>query len=143
MPVFGSELFRIITPASPQCVWQALTATGEPVNYLYGLAVQGRWRPGSAITLGVAAGPHLRGEVLRADPPRLLTYTLGDTANEPSVFVTWEIDVEADGTIVRLYVDEVDPSTSADIEVAWLPVLTALQRRLQHGEEPRFDVRGA
>jgi hypothetical protein len=135
MPALGSELFRIITQASAQRVWETLTTSGEGVDYLYGLTIQSGWRAGSAITAGLPAGPQLVGEVLRADEPRLLSYNLGDTAGEPSVYVTWEVEAGPAATIVRLYIDEMDPSSlpSADIERAWLPVVAALEHRLRRG----------
>ena len=143
MPALGSELFRIITRASAQRIWEALTATGEGVDYLYGLTVEATWRAGSTVTAGLPAGPRLVGEILRADQPRLLSYTLGDTAGEPSVYVTWEVDAEPDTTIVRLYVDELHPLSSSDIERAWLPVVAALEERLRSGGALPVEVEGA
>jgi hypothetical protein len=140
MPAPGSELFRIITQASVQRVWETLTTTGEGVDYLYGLTIQSVWRAGSTVTAGLPAGPQLVGEVLQANRPRLLSYNLGDTAGEPSVYVTWEVDAGPDATIVRLYLDEVQPSSSADIEQAWLPVVAALEHRLRSGGAERPDA---
>jgi hypothetical protein len=133
MPALGSELFRIITQASVQRVWETLTTTGEGVDYLYGLTIQSVWRAGSTVAAGLPAGPQLVGEVLRADEPRLLSYHLGDTAGEPSVYITWEVDAGPDATTVRLYVDELRPLSSADIERAWLPVIAALEHCLRSG----------
>jgi hypothetical protein len=140
MPALGSELFRIITQASAQRVWETLTTTGEGIDYLYGLTIQSAWRAGSTVTAGLPAGPRLMGEVLGADEPRLLSYHLGDTAGEPSVYVTWEVEAGPDTTIVRLYVDEVQPLCSADIERAWLPVVAALEHRLQSGGAEHPDA---
>jgi hypothetical protein len=143
MPALGSELFRIVTPARARQVWETLTGTGEGVDYLYGLTVEATWRAGSTVTAGLPAGPRLVGEILRADEPRLLSYTLGDTVDEPSVYVTWEVDAEPEGTIVRLYVDELHPVSSADIERAWLPVVAALEQRLRSGGALPVEVEGA
>jgi hypothetical protein len=140
MPALGSELFRIITRASAQRVWETLTTTGEGVDYLYGLTIQSLWRAGSTVTAGLPAGPQLMGEVLRADEPRLLSYNLGDAAGEPSVYITWEVVAGPDATIVRLYVDEVQPLGLADIERAWLPVIAALEHRLRGGGAERPDA---
>ena len=47
MPPFASEQFHAITSASPECVWNALTATGVPLDYLYGMTVDTDWQPGA------------------------------------------------------------------------------------------------
>jgi uncharacterized protein YndB with AHSA1/START domain len=130
--VLSTHLFRTITAAHPDCVWEALTTSGEKVGWLYGLTVCGSWRDGSTVTAGVTGGPQLTGRVLRAEPPRLLSYSLGDTVDEPSAYLTWEICADPAGTVVRLYVDELDASAPIEVEIAWLPVLTALDRRLRH-----------
>ena len=39
MPPFASDQFRAITSATPECVWNALTATGFPLDYLHGMTV--------------------------------------------------------------------------------------------------------
>ncbi|HWC39884.1 MAG TPA: SRPBCC domain-containing protein [Acidimicrobiales bacterium] len=126
----STDLFRMTTTAPPGRVWEALTATGQTSGYLYGLRLCSKWQAGSTLTADVAAGPHLTGQVLRADPPQLLSYTLGDSVEEPSVYVTWAVREEEFGTVVRLYVDEPDPVTVSETEVVWLPVLAALRDRL-------------
>jgi hypothetical protein len=39
MPPFASKQFHAITGANPECVWNALTATGHPLDYLHGMTV--------------------------------------------------------------------------------------------------------
>jgi hypothetical protein len=68
--------------------------------------------------------------VLRADPPRFLSYTLGDEPDNPSVYVTWEICAAHAETSVRLYIDEPDPSPPNETEFVWLEVMAALDRHL-------------
>ena len=130
MPVFTSEDFRFLTPADPQRVWQELTRTGEPAAHLYGLAIQTDWEPQSALTASLPAGPALTGQILRAEPPRLLTYSLGDGPGMLPVYLTWQVEPTPAGTIVRLYVDETGPSVSPGPELTWLPALEVLRTRL-------------
>ncbi len=129
-PALLTEIFRFLTPASAHCVWTELTRTGEPLPHLYGLTVHTDWKPQSVITAGLPAGPSLTGEVLHTEPPRRLTYSLGDQPGAPSVYITWQLEPVAAGTLVRLYVDEPGPSASLDLELAWLPLLDTLQARL-------------
>lgn len=129
--LLATERFGIVTAAPPGCVWDALTTTGAKVGHLYGLIVHSEWQPGSTVTAGIPCGPQLTGQVLRVDPAALLSYTLGDTLDEPAVYITWEIGVEPAGTFVRLYIDQPDPPAPQETEMVWLPMLAALERRLK------------
>lgn len=140
-PAFTSELFRAITAASPDDVWAALTATGSPLGFLYGLTAESSWRPGATLTLALDRW-RVVGEVLVADRPRRLSYTLGDHPGEPSVYITWELRPLDDATIVRLAVDEPWPlaDTADDLEAAWLPVLSGLVTQLgAHPGTARYE----
>ena len=74
MPPFASEQFHAITSANPECVWNALTATGVPLDYLHGMTADTDWQPGARVTLALADQWRLTGEVLagRAAPPAVL-----------------------------------------------------------------------
>jgi uncharacterized protein YndB with AHSA1/START domain len=135
MPPFASEQFHAITSATPESVWNALTATGVPLDFLHGMTVYTDWRPGARVTLVLTDQWRLTGEVLAAQQPHRLSYTLGDSRGSPSVYVTWELRRAGDGTIIRLNVDEPSPlaSSSEDLESAWLPVLSGLVKQLERG----------
>jgi uncharacterized protein YndB with AHSA1/START domain len=132
MSILATKVLPIITATDPQCVWDALTATGRPLDYLYGMTVESDWQAGSAVTIGLAGGWPLSGEVLLADRPETLSYTLGDRTDDTSVYVTWRIRSETAGTVVRLYVDEPFPDTNTgdELELAWLPALSKLLTHL-------------
>lgn len=139
MSAFASEQFHAITSAEPLSVWNALTATGLPLDYLHGMTVESDWRPGASVTMALTDQWRLTGEVLAADKPHRLSYTLDDAPGTAAVFVTWELrDVAADGTIIRLHVDEPWPlANCADgLETAWLPVLSGLVKHLEGGSPP-------
>ena len=135
MPPFASEQFRAITRANPECVWDALTTTGVPLDYLHGMTVDTDWQPGARVTLALADQWRLTGEVLAAERPHRLSYTLDDPPGSPSVYVTWELRRTGDGTIIHLNVDEPWPlaSSTEDLESAWLPVLPSLLKHLERG----------
>jgi uncharacterized protein YndB with AHSA1/START domain len=129
----ASEQFRVITTATPERVWNALTATGSPVDYLHGMTVESDWRPGATVTMALADQWRLTGEVLAAERPHRLSYTIDDSPGAPAVYVTWELRGVDDGTIIRLYIDEPwrPAADTDDVETAWLPVLSALVKQLE------------
>ena len=135
MPPFASEQFRAITSANPECTWDALTATGVPLDYLHGMTAATDWQPGATVTLALTDQWRLTGEVLAAERPRRLSCTLDDPPGSPVVYVTWELHPTGDGTIIRLTVDEPWPlaGSSEDLESAWLPVLSRLVKHLERG----------
>jgi uncharacterized protein YndB with AHSA1/START domain len=135
MPPFASEQFHAITSADPECVWNALTATGVPLDYLLGMTVDTDWQPGATVTMALTGQWCLTGEVLAAERPHRLSCTLDDSPGSPSVYVTWELHSTGDGTIIRLNVDEPWPlaGSSEDLESAWLPVLSGLVKHLERG----------
>jgi uncharacterized protein YndB with AHSA1/START domain len=91
VPPFASEQFRAITSANPECAWHALTATGIPLDYLHGMTIDTDWQPGARVTLALTDHWRLTGEVLAAERPRRLSYTLDDPPGSPSVYITWEL----------------------------------------------------
>jgi len=132
---FASEQFHAITSANPECVWDALTGTGSPLEYLHGMTVDTDWKPGARLTMALSDQWRLTGEVLAAEQPHRLSYTFDDPPGSPSVYVTWELRRTGDGTIIRLNVDEAWPlaGSTEDLESAWLPVLSGLVKHLEQG----------
>jgi uncharacterized protein YndB with AHSA1/START domain len=135
VPPFASEQFRAFTSANPECVWAALTATGVPLDYLRRMTIDADWQPGATVTLALTDQWRLTGEVLAAERPRRLSYTLDDPPGSPAVYVTWELHPTGHGTVIRLNVDEPWPLTdsSDDLESSWLPVLSGLVKHLERG----------
>ena len=93
------------------------------------------WQPGASVTLALAGQWRLTGQVLAAERPRRLSYTLDHPPGSPSVYVTWELRATREGTIIHLNVDEPWPlaGSSEDLESAWLPVLSILVNHLERG----------
>lgn len=132
MATFTTELFRIVTNAAEEQVWDALTATGQPLAYFYGMTLTSDWRPGAKLTLSAPPDQRLEGIVLAAQRPGRLSYTLGGGSDDVATYVTWELRRCATGTVVRLYLDEAGSHsrTTDDLEEAWLPVLSGLAAHL-------------
>jgi uncharacterized protein YndB with AHSA1/START domain len=141
---FVSEQFHAITSAKPECVWNALTATGVPLDYLHGMTVDTDWQPGARVTMALTDRWRLTGQVLAAERPRRLSYTLDDPPGSPSVYVTWELRRTDDGTIIRLNIDEpwTLAGSSEDLESAWLPVLSGLVKQLERGPSSPSEKAG-
>ena len=141
MPPFASEQFHAITSANPECVWDALTATGVRLDYLHGMTVDTYWQPGARVTLALADQWRLTGEVLAAERPHRLSYTLDDPPGSPSVYVTWELHGTSVGTIIRPNVDESSPlpGNTEDLERARLPVLSGLVKHIEQGPASPSD----
>jgi len=132
-----SHQFALTTAAAPAAVWAALTDGDLTRRYLHGLAAHSDWAPGAPLTLrsgGGSSGPHgagrLTGQVLRAEPPRQLSYLLQSGPDDPATFLTWQLRTGAGGTTLRLQVDEIEGSSEDDAEDTWLPVLAALRALL-------------
>jgi hypothetical protein len=116
-----------------------------PLSYFHGMTVTSDWQPGSTITMRLDEMEHghtrkfwdvaICGEVLAADPPHRLSYTLGEQS-DPTVYVTWELRSVDGLTIVRLYIDEPDeyPGSEDNLDIIWLPILSPLAENLN--EQP-------
>ncbi len=92
----------VATP--PDRLWAALTNSEFTVRYWSGIRGESSWKVGAPVTLSGPDGSTDRGEVLEADPPRRLSYTIhplhhGFEHERPSR-VTFEI--EPRGSAVRL-----------------------------------------
>ena len=122
-----AQLFRFATEAGPAEVWVVLTRAEVTARYLFGLAATSGWRAGDAVAFA-GGGATLGGDVLAAEEPRRLSYSLRAGQGQPETYVTWEIEGADDGSLVRLYVDEPgEPEFDAETDRAWLGVVARLQ----------------
>jgi uncharacterized protein YndB with AHSA1/START domain len=126
----ATQLFRFATDAGPAQVWAALTSAELTPRYFYGLAARSEWRPGAVVAFTTHEGLTLSGEVLAAEEPRRLSYSLRAGDGQPETYVTWEIVGASGGAgrVVRLYVDEPgETGTNDETEWAWLKVVARLE----------------
>ena len=131
MSGIATQLFRFVTQARASQVWEALTRPELTSRYLYGLAAQSEWGAGAAVVFAASEeGVILTGEILVAQEPRRLSYSLQAGDGQPATYVTWEILGTSAGCVVRLYVDEPgEPAPEPDVETesAWVPVVAGLE----------------
>lgn len=136
-----TQLFLFATPARPDRVWEALTDPATTAAWLFGLRAQSSWEPGSALSLAAAGAPPLDGEVLAATRPARLSYAVRAGAGQPSTYVTWELEGDGGGTVVRLYVDEPGDfrrgGDGAEAAAAWAAVVERLRSVLADAAVPR------
>jgi uncharacterized protein YndB with AHSA1/START domain len=99
--------------AAPDQIWTALTSAEFTRQYFSGLRVESDWRVGSRVRyLRPDGAVEISGQVLRCEPPRVLSFTWRVdshplTAKLPDVIVTFEL---ADlGGVVRLTLTEAHP----------------------------------
>ncbi|MDQ4070415.1 MAG: SRPBCC domain-containing protein [Actinomycetota bacterium] len=126
MDGIATRVFSFATPARPDQVWAALTRPGLTRRYLYGLAAESDWRPGGGASF-VGASVSLVGDVLAAEEPGRLSYSVRAGDGQPDTYVTWEIMGDGSGSVVRLYVDE---PGQPEVESAWVEVVSRLEATL-------------
>jgi uncharacterized protein YndB with AHSA1/START domain len=124
--------------ADPDRVWQALTDPRLVAEYMMGSEVASDWQPGSPITWsGEWEGrPYQdRGEVLRAEPGRLLEVTHfspltgADDVPENYHTVRYELSPSGGGTAVKLTQDGCDSATQAEeFSRNWQGMLDGLKK---------------
>ncbi|MCU1591091.1 MAG: hypothetical protein JWP11_2347 [Frankiales bacterium] len=122
-----TQTFRLLTPASPQRVWGALTCPETAPAYLHGLSPRTCWSSGAPVEWQAAGIGAIPGQVLRADPPYRLSVTVED-ASGTCTYLTWTVRETEAGTVLRLDVEEAGPAPTAadELEDVWLPVLQRL-----------------
>ena len=125
-------------------MWTALTDGALTRRYLYGLAAQSTWSPGALLTLRTGGAPaaQLTGQVLRAEPPRRLSYLLRSGPDDPATFLTWQLRRTSGGTTLRLQIDEIEGGSDDDAEDTWLPVLAGLCTLLEPASSPGKPATG-
>jgi uncharacterized protein YndB with AHSA1/START domain len=140
----ASQLYQLFIKATPERIWEAITAPEFTTKYFHGSYVDSTFEPGATYD-GYSAdrSQHwVDGEVLEADPPRRLQHTWRslydpETAAEAHSRVTWEIQPQQDGTCLLTVVHdrlEDSPKTAESVSGAgWMTVLSGLKTLLETG----------
>ncbi len=130
------RMFAFATAACAGSVWSALTCADQTARYLFGLQAHSTWRADTPVRFETVDGHSLTGRVLHVAEPHRLSYVLQSAPDDPAVYLTWQIRPIANGTVVRLLVDEIGSVDEEDVEDTWLPILAALQALLAKADEP-------
>ena len=131
----------VTVDAPPERVWRALTDPETIKQYYFGTTVTTDWQPGSAITwAGEYEGRQYedRGEILEADPPRLLRHThfspLGGKPDAPENYhtLTYTLADTGSGTEVTLEQDNNDSPEAAEHAAGnWRTMLDGLKATVE------------
>jgi uncharacterized protein YndB with AHSA1/START domain len=132
-------VYVIYIETTPEKLWEALTNSEISKRYWDGTEVRSDWKVGSPFALVKDGKTYDTGEILAADPPRLLSYTfkheLFEEMREPATKVVFTI--EPSGKIVKLTVtheDFVDGSKLLRaVSNGWPAILSSLKSLLETG----------
>jgi len=123
---------------TPEKLWKALTSTEFTKQY-WGRRIESDWKVGSPVKMLMDDGKiDWQGEVLKYEPPHLLSYTfhfewIEQLRSEPNSRVTFAL--EQKGKVVKLTVthDELSQNVYADISKGWPHILSSLKSLLETG----------
>ena len=142
----GKAAFVYVTfiASTPEKLWTALTSPELTQQYWAGRLVESDWRQGSLVTYWENAERRtldITGEILRAAPPRLLSYTFqaypgGEVLREAPSRVTFEIDPRGNGVVkLTMTHDEFPPDSQVlpGVSRGWPAILSSLKSLLEGG----------
>ena len=140
---------------TPEKLWTALTGGEFTRQYWGGRRIESDWKPGSPVKLPREDGTNdWRGEVLQADPPKLLSYTFEPLPNknrrnlegrhvdvppERPSRVTFEIVPIMGQVKLTLIHDDFEPDSKIlpEISQGWPAILSSLKSLLE-GDKALF-----
>jgi uncharacterized protein YndB with AHSA1/START domain len=137
------KVYEIYIKATPEQIWDAITDPDQRAKYNFGARQTSDWKPGSHYEMSApgAGGVLGEGEILEADPPRLLRQSFtalwdDDVRAEGTSRVTWEIEQVADSDSCRLTLihDQLRDGANAQLFGGWPMILSGLKTLLETGE---------
>lgn len=148
-------VYVIYIAATPEKVWEALTSGEFTCHYWGGRRIESDWQVGSRVRhIKEDGGLDWHGEVLAADPPKLLSYSfdvqmdkckrdidgkLIDDSGEPPSRVTFEIEPVMGQVKLTVTHDQFEPGSKVlkGVSNGWPAILSGLKSLLETGE-PMF-----
>ena len=136
--------------STPEAVWRALTTPEFTMQYWAGRRIESDWAPGSPVRhVRPDGGADWEGEVIVADPPRLLSYTFHMNireAHESDAPSRVTFEVEPIGEMVRLRLTHeharADSPTRERTMHGWPAILSSLKSLLETGKPLPFTGLG-
>jgi uncharacterized protein YndB with AHSA1/START domain len=134
------RVFEIYIRTTPDRLWEAITDPEIRAKYNFGAGASSDWMPGSRLELKHSGGLVLGdGEILEADPPRLLVHTMtalwsDEVKDEGATRVTWEIEPVGDSCRLQVTHDQMREGANSQIYGGWPMILSGLKTWLETGE---------
>lgn len=129
-------VYSLFVEATPEKVFEALTSPEFSESYWAGRRIISDWRVGSELKVLVGDGDEfeLSGEVLRHDPPVLLSYTWKHAADPTGSVSTVRFELSEMGGSTKLTVTH-EPLPEEDMaRQGWVAILSSLKSYLETGE---------
>lgn len=133
---------RTYIAAPVEKVWEALTSAEFTKVYFFGRTVESDWQVGSTVKFFKEDGTlDVSGMVLKAEPPRLLSYTwkvegVPGFEHLPDCWVTFEIDPYGDVTRLTLsefHAEALDEKLLEGGRQGWPAIFSSLKTYLETG----------
>jgi uncharacterized protein YndB with AHSA1/START domain/DNA-binding transcriptional ArsR family regulator len=134
------RVFEIYIKTTPERLWEAITDDEQRRTYSFGVGVRSDWAPGSRIEASSSAGFAINeGEILEADPPRLLVHTFAalwsdEVRAEGTSTVTWEIEQVGDSCRLTVTHGRLRENANGELYGGWPMILSGLKTLLETGE---------
>jgi uncharacterized protein YndB with AHSA1/START domain len=140
MSTAPSFIYVTYIETTPEKLWEALTNSEFSKRYWFGTDVQSDWKVGSPFALVTNGTTTDVGEILAADPPRLLSYTFHhlmteEGRKEPPTKVVFNI--EPHGNLVKLTLTHEGFAAGSKlldaVSKGWPAILSGLKTMLESG----------
>lgn len=135
------KVFEFYIRTTPQRLWEAITDPEIRARYNFGAGARSDWTPGARIELSAPKADGLlgEGEILEADPPRLLVHTMRalwseDVRREGTSRVAWEIEPVGDSCRLTLTHDQLREGAHPELYGGWPMILSGLKTWLETGQ---------
>ncbi|MCB0642877.1 MAG: SRPBCC domain-containing protein [Phaeodactylibacter sp.] len=147
--------FKIQIHTSPEQVWEVLTHPVAIQQYFFGAHCDSSWTVGDRADFYVLkegnAQVMVKGEVLKAEPPKLLEYTLFPTGMEiediPENYLYVRFELREAGTGTELLITQGDFEKVAKGELryqhtldGWMTSLPKIKELAENWQEPPLEA---
>ena len=133
--------------ATPEQIWEALTAPEFLKKYWFGVEQESEWKPGSSWTMRMPGiGVTDSGEILEVEPPHKMVIKWRNEFKpelKAAGYTRCTYTIEAQGEVTRLTVTHEAPEPSpmiGAVSMGWPMILSSLKSLLETGHPlPRTD----
>lgn len=126
-------IYETYIDTTAEKLWEALTNPDFTEQYWGNRRIQSDWKVGSPIKQIRPDGEFdWHGEVIRYEPPKLLSYTFLDVEKDTNTNVTFEL--EPYGSVMRLSVThEFEKEVDPNVRRGWIAIISSMKSLLETG----------